>query len=52
MVNSCNGCGLCCKLFYINLSREEYESGKFKTELGRFGKVIVLDWQRGAEQIC
>jgi Fe-S-cluster containining protein len=39
MTNSCNGCGLCCKLFYINLSREEYESGKFKTELGAFKKV-------------
>jgi Fe-S-cluster containining protein len=31
MENSCNGCGLCCKLFYINLSEKEYKSGKYKT---------------------
>ena len=37
--NLCNGCGLCCKLFYINLSKEEYQSGKYKTELGEFGKI-------------
>lgn len=31
MANSCNGCGLCCKLFLINLSKEEYQSGKYRT---------------------
>lgn len=31
MANSCNGCGLCCRLFYINLSEKEYRSGKYKT---------------------
>ena len=34
MANSCNGCGLCCKLFLINLSKEEYLSGKYKTMFG------------------
>lgn len=31
MKNTCNGCGLCCKLFYINLSKVEYESDKYQT---------------------
>jgi Fe-S-cluster containining protein len=31
MANSCNGCGLCCRLFLINLSKEEYESGIYTT---------------------
>jgi len=37
MTNLCNGCGLCCKLFYINLSKEEYYSGKYKTEFEEYG---------------
>jgi len=39
MANSCNSCGLCCKLFYINLSKEEYNSGKFQTILGEYGEI-------------
>ncbi len=34
MTNSCNGCGLCCRLFLINLSKEEYQSGKYQTMFG------------------
>ncbi len=34
MANSCNGCGLCCRLFLINLSKKEYQSGKYKTMFG------------------
>lgn len=33
----CNQCGQCCKLFLINLSKEEYKSGKYKTQLAEFG---------------
>lgn len=39
MANSCNGCGLCCKLFYINLSKKEYESGKYETMFEEYGKM-------------
>ncbi len=39
MANSCNGCGLCCKLFYINLSEKEYRSGQYQTELGEHGEI-------------
>lgn len=39
MANSCNGCGLCCRLFYINLSKKEYESHKYKTVLEEHGKI-------------
>ena len=34
MANSCNGCGLCCRLFLINLSKAEYLSGKYQTMFG------------------
>jgi Fe-S-cluster containining protein len=39
MKNLCNGCGLCCKLFYINLSKEEYASGRYKTIFADFAKI-------------
>ena len=29
--NTCNQCGTCCKLFFINLDEAEYQSGKYKT---------------------
>lgn len=31
MANTCSACGLCCKLFLINLSKAEYESGRYQT---------------------
>lgn len=31
MTNSCTSCGICCKLFLINLSQKEYESREYKT---------------------
>ena len=39
MVNDCSGCGVCCKLFLINLSKEEYLSNKFRTQFESFGLV-------------
>ncbi len=39
MANSCKSCGLCCKLFYINLSKKEYQSGKYKTILQDHGII-------------
>ena len=33
----CSQCGVCCKLFVINLSEEEYKSGKYKTQFEEFG---------------
>ena len=32
MVNKCSGCGVCCKLFLINLSKKEYKSRNFRTQ--------------------
>ena len=29
-------CGTCCKLFYINLNKEEYESKRYKTIFAKF----------------
>lgn len=39
MTKSCSQCGTCCKLFFINLTQEEYKSGEYNTEL----KEFVLD---------
>ena len=33
----CSQCGVCCKLFLINLNKEEYNSKKFRTEFEEFG---------------
>jgi len=38
-MNTCNGCGLCCKLFLVNLTNEEYKSGKYKTVFLKFGMI-------------
>jgi Fe-S-cluster containining protein len=35
-IKSCSQCGICCKLFLINLTRKEWMSGKYKTELKEF----------------
>jgi len=34
---NCDQCGICCKLFVINLNEKEYRSGKFKTVFEEFG---------------
>lgn len=39
MINKCSSCGTCCSLFLINLSEEEYKSGKYKTQLKEFGLI-------------
>jgi Fe-S-cluster containining protein len=39
MINKCSQCGLCCRLFLINLSEEEYRFGKYKTQLEKFGMI-------------
>ncbi len=35
----CDQCGVCCKLFVINLNEEEYKSKKYKTVFEEFGLV-------------
>lgn len=39
MVDACFECGICCKLFLINLNKEEYNSSKYKTQFEEFGLV-------------
>ena len=34
----CNQCGFCCRLFLINLSKEEYLLGKYQTVFGKLSK--------------
>lgn len=31
LIESCSQCGICCRLFYINLNQKEWESGLYKT---------------------
>lgn len=42
----CSQCGVCCKLFVINLSEEEYNSKKYNTQFEEFG--LTEDFE-GAE---
>lgn len=35
----CTGCGLCCKLFLINLNEKEYRFGNFRTIFEEFGQI-------------
>jgi len=32
----CQMCGVCCKLFLINLTESEYKSKKYKTQFDEF----------------
>jgi Fe-S-cluster containining protein len=34
--HSCSSCGRCCRLFLINLTQEEWLSGKYKTQFKKF----------------
>ena len=33
---SCSQCGICCRLFLVNLNQKEWMSGKYKTQLKGF----------------
>jgi len=46
-VKTCDQCGVCCKLFLINLSKEEYFSGVYKTLLEKFG--LINDFKLASE---
>ena len=46
MIDKCSQCGLCCCLFLVNLAEEEYQSGKYRTQLGEFG--LIDDFRKAA----
>jgi len=31
MIRSCSQCGICCRMFFINLNQKEWESGAYET---------------------
>jgi putative endonuclease len=33
LIRSCSQCGICCRLFLINLTEKEWKSGRYKTQL-------------------
>jgi len=37
LIRKCSQCGICCRLFLINLTQEEWRSGWYKTQLKEFG---------------
>jgi len=39
MKDQCSQCGVCCKLFLINLTEKEYNSKKYQTQFEEFGFV-------------
>ena len=44
MEDKCFECGICCKLFLIDLSEEEYKSREFKTQFDKFDFIDDFDW--------
>jgi Fe-S-cluster containining protein len=42
-MEECKLSGVCCRLFFINLTEEEYKSKKFKTQFEEFGFVEDFD---------
>jgi len=39
MADKCSQCSLCCYLFLVNLTEEEYRSGKYSTQFEEFGLI-------------
>lgn len=35
LIGSCFQCGICCRLFYINLNQKEWESGRYNTQVNK-----------------
>jgi Fe-S-cluster containining protein len=46
MKDKCSQCGLCCRLFLVNLTKAEYQSGKYKTQFEEFG--LIDDFRHAA----
>lgn len=46
MIDNCSQCGICCRLFLINLSEKEYRSGIYKTQFEQFG--LIDDFSKAA----
>ena len=46
MIDKCYQCGLCCRLFLANLAKEEYRSGKYRTQFEEFG--LIDDFHKAA----
>jgi len=46
-MGKCEGCGICCKLFLINLTEKEYFSGKYKTQFREF--EVIDDFSKAEE---
>ncbi len=47
-MNKCSQCGICCKLFLINLTEVEYKSGGYKTQFEQMG--VTEDFEEA--QVC
>lgn len=40
---ACSQCGVCCRLFAINLTKEEYFSGKYDTQFKEYDLGLDFD---------
>ena len=39
MISKCSQCGICCRIFLVNLTEEEYRFGKYKTQFEEYGLI-------------
>ncbi|HUW21325.1 MAG TPA: YkgJ family cysteine cluster protein [Candidatus Bathyarchaeia archaeon] len=46
MADKCSQCGLCCRLFSVNLTEKEYRSGKYRTQFEDLG--LIDDFNQAA----
>ncbi|MFC1789948.1 YkgJ family cysteine cluster protein [Patescibacteria group bacterium] len=46
MENKCFQCGLCCRLFLVNLTEKEYYSKKYTTQFGKMG--LISNFEKAA----
>lgn len=42
-MDKCFQSGVCCKLFHININKEEYESGRYQTKFAEHGPFTFED---------
>ena len=49
---ACSQCGVCCKIFLINLNEEEYRSRKYKTQFSEFISDFELAEFSGANTLA
>ncbi len=54
LIQSCSQCGICCRLFFINLNQKEWETGYYKTQVKKsdYDDDFSLVQKYGGNLLC